>query len=273
MPASLQTAETETSPTQRLNDFDENYSIQDRTAENVPSDDAFVTEEPNIVIPQTSANSGTLSFRSHEPQTSVSSFKIITEETEKNHKTEAKSRPGILGRLFTGLFLLIFGGVLGAGLFYVWQNYVATRPEVGLIPQSDNIVHTSLENLKTKAINQPSKVIEQYNTSPPKDASDFYLLGTAHLSLKQYTDARNAFIDAKNKLNEVSNEENREVLAIEITQGLIIAQNEMVRSVYEKELKFTKGIELHLPQDTNQQNNKTNTSVPNVGVNKNSGNF
>lgn len=259
---------------QSPDDFDENYLISEQPAETAYSKEGFLTEEPKAAIPQTSADSGTMSFSSRDSQASASPIKIITDKAETNLQTETKRGPGLFRKLLTGLFLLILGGILGAASLYVWQNYLVARPEtLVLAPQSDNIVQTSHEKLKVKAINQPSVIIRQYEQSPPKDASDFYLLATAHLSLKQYEDAKKAFIEAKNRLKDVSDIETREALATEITQGLIIAQDEKVRDIYDKELRFTSGNNANYSGSLNQADDKARDTPANVRENKNANNF
>lgn len=148
-------------------------------------------------------------------------------------------RRGFFSRLAGALVWLIVGAAIGVGGFFAYQNYFAAVPEVPVLKEkTDNIPRASVESLRQDAITKPAEVIKQYETAPPKDASDFYILGKANLYAKNYEEAKRRFLEARNRLKDVANVENKAALAAEITQGLIIAQDKQIQATFEKELKW-----------------------------------
>ncbi|MBK8150105.1 MAG: protein phosphatase 2C domain-containing protein [Acidobacteria bacterium] len=213
-------------------DTDEQYLIHSETEE-------FVEFEQTVPI-ETDPTPEMLSFQAEspvsepEPAMSVevdSPFSMYADE-------EAKSGGGFFGKLLGALLWLIVGAAIGAGGYFAYLTYFAPVPDVpALTPKTNNIAQSSVDTLRQDAVTKPAEVIKQYATAPPKDASDFFVLGKAHLYNKNYEEAKKAFIEARNRLKDVSSAENKAALAADITQGLIIAQNKDIQAAFEKELK------------------------------------
>lgn len=142
--------------------------------------------------------------------------------------------------LLTSFLMLLVGLAIGAGGFYAYQNYFAPVPEVpALTPKTNNIPQNSVDSLRHDAVTRPAEVIKQYEAAPPKDASDFYVLGRAYLTQKNFDEAKKALIEARNRLKDVTNAENKAALSMDINYGLVLAQSKEAQAALEKEMKLT----------------------------------
>jgi hypothetical protein len=121
-----------------------------------------------------------------------------------------------------------------------------------LTPQTNHIPESTMDTARYNAETNPEKVIKQYETALPKDASDFYILGKAFLKLKNYEEARKNFILARNNLKEVKNVEARTNLDADITQGLVNSQDKAAQAAYEREAKSSPLFETTIQTNTNQ---------------------
>jgi len=138
------------------------------------------------------------------------------------------------------ILMLAIGIAIGAGAFYAYQNYIAPVPEVpALTPKTNNIPQSSVDSLRHDAVTKSAEVIKQYEAAPPKDASDFYVLGRAFLTQKNYDESKKALIEARNRLKDVTNAENKAALAMDINYGLVLAQSKEAQAALEKELKLS----------------------------------
>ncbi len=154
-------------------------------------------------------------------------------------ESEEKKKGGGSSFLVSILMLLV-GVAIGAGGFYAYQNYFAPVPEVpSLTPKTNNIPQNSVDSLRHDAVTKPAEVIKQYEAAPPKDASDFYVLGRAYLTQRNYEESKKSFIEARNRLKDVTNAENKAALAMDINYGLVMAQSKEAQAALEKELKLT----------------------------------
>lgn len=166
-----------------------------------------------------------------------------------------ESKKGGGSSMLMSLLMLLIGIAIGAGGFYAYQNYFAPVPEVpSLTPKTNNIPQSSVDTLRHDAVTKPAEVIKQYEAAPPKDASDFYLLGRAYLTQKNYDESKKALIEARNRLKDVTNAENKAALSMDINYGLVLAQSKEAQTALEKELKLSED------PATNSNSNATNTS-------------
>ena len=238
MPASMQTAPTETSaaaPTKEnikySNDDDEAYLMEKSAPETAPV--------PPVTI-QALNSPATTAFSASEFSAVDNRVKVEPRKDFTNYETPERSDGGFLGKLLSALVLLAVGAILGVGGYYFWQMSAAEKPVTPVLnPQTNNIPKATTDTLRFDADTDPSKVIKQYETAPPKDASDFYILGRAYLKLKNYEEAKRQFILARNNLRDVRDAETKAVLDTDITQGLTIAQDKTVQAVFEREAKLS----------------------------------
>lgn len=137
--------------------------------------------------------------------------------------TVENTTTGKMSRLLSSLFFLIVGGILGAGIYYLFlQNN--RPPEVPQLTQMQTSKpdYESFENLRRKVDENPNAYINT-NANITQDAEGAYLLGRAYLLTAKYPEAKKAFDEAKNKLAQ-SNAVNSKVLAHDIALGLTIVE-------------------------------------------------
>ena len=256
MPASMQApAETEfVPPTENFSyqqDDDESYLMEEPAAE-VPNTAPEPVEVPNTAAFEAAAAS--------EAPPAVLPPRMVQAPREfKSHKPAEKSENGFLGKVLSSLLWLIVGTILGAFGFYFWQSSTAKPAEVPVLtPQTSNDPNRTEMNLRYTAETNPEKIIKQFETTTPKDATDFYILGRAYLNAKNYDEAKMKFIAARNNLRAITDAQTRAILATDITQGLTIAQDKAVQVAFERERKSLTG---------DQPNGEANT---NANLNMNS---
>ncbi len=228
-------------------------------------DDQYLMEEPNPEIPQTAPLVAeipdTLSFPANRV---VEAPPIVPAETVRTTKKEfsvyepeEKSGGGFFGKLLSSLLLLFVGAVLGVTVYYIWLMMSAKPTEVPKITemQTPNIPFSTFEQTRRNVDADPNVIIKQYDRTPPRDASEFYFLGRAHLLNKNYEVAKKSFIDARNKLSDYAETSNKTVLASDITIGLTISEDKAAQTAFEKELEFIKGGDANKPTNAGSGNN------------------
>lgn len=193
----------------------------------------LVEETPTqpLTIPATSAAEATDSIRSDSQssitnrtqESNAASRDVILQETnrgEKVYRAGNETNNGNLSRLLSSILFLIVGGILGAGIYYLFsQNN--RQPEVPqLAQQSPNIEFSSFETLRRSVDNDPNTFINR-NANITQDAEGLYLLGRAYLLTGKYPEAKKSFEDARNKLGQTG-VVNGKVLATDIALGMSI---------------------------------------------------
>lgn len=236
MPVSMQETPASDEPVLPTENF--SYSRDD--------DEQYLMEEPVQDIPQ--AAPPEIPVPAEFPLSEISEAPAFV--TPKNvespkeyaaYETTEKSGGGFLGKLLSALIFLLIGAVLGAGAYYLWQTMTAKPAEVpALTPQSNDIQRSSTDTLRYEAETNPEKVIKQYETALPKDASDFYILGRAYLKSKRYDEAKREFILARNNLKDVKDDATRAILETDIAQGLTISQDKAMQTAFEREANVLK---------------------------------
>jgi serine/threonine protein phosphatase PrpC len=176
---------------------------------------------------------------------------VVTVESARN------TGNGILGKILSSIILLAVGTILGAGLHYYWtsQNQTEAPPQMPPMQTSD-ITLTSFEKNRRNVDRDPAQFIET-NKIAPADAEGFYLLGRAHLLTGNLTEARNNFLEAKNRLGQTG-ETNRKVLANEIAMGLAIINVPLAQPEFKKESSS---------ENSNVNSQNTNVNLTNVNAN------
>ncbi|MEP6901173.1 MAG: PP2C family serine/threonine-protein phosphatase [Actinomycetota bacterium] len=259
MPVSMQTP----SPTK---DISGSIVSQDSL---VNDDEAYLMEEPSPVfsetVPEVAELPNTMSFSANDITEAPLIVLPQTIQPEKQYKTyEAKEKSGgFFGKLLSSLLLLLVGAILGIAGYYFWQVSVADKPvKPELSPQTNNIPKNSTDNLRYDAETKPEKVIKQYDTAAPKDASDFYILGKAFLKLKNYEEAKRQFILARNNLKEVKDPQTKAILDADITEGLVFSQDKAAQAAFEREAKSSPLVETDNQTNTNLPTNSSSGTSP-----------
>ena len=227
------------------NDDDESYLMEEAGSPDIP--------QPAPEMPQT-PNPATFSPTPIN-QTPAIAPSIVVESPRELPRVEREenSGGGFFGKLLSALLWLIVGAVLGASGFYFWQLMNPKPVDVPVLaPQTNNIPKTSMDTLRFEAETNPEKVIKQYETALPKDASDFYILGRAFLKQKNYEEAKKQFILARNNLKEVKDNEARAILDTDIRLGLIASQDKNAQMAYERDEKISTGGETVSQPNSNQ---------------------
>ena len=255
MPAAMQTPPvTETvSPVETTNyqqDDDEQYLMEETVAETppqapepTPEPEPFPAAPAYAAVPVSETPPPSAAPQKDEPKREFSTF-----------ETTEKSSQGGFGKILSSLLWLLVGVILGAVGIWLWQGTKPTTPaEVPqVVPQSNNIVKTTMSTSRLNAETKPEQVIKQAETALPKGAEDFYVLGRAYLKLKQYEEAKKNFILARNNLKDVTDPEQRIVLDAEITQGLVISQDPAAQAAYDRQAKMSPLAETNTQTNTNQ---------------------
>ena len=158
-----------------------------------------------------------------------------SEPRKEIYLAEEKSGSGFFGKLLTSLMLLIVGGILGAGAYYLWQQNNPPSVVPQLAPQSPNIEYSSFENLRRSVDNNPNNYINK-NAGITQDAEGLYLLGRAYLLTGKFPEAKKSLEEAKNKLAQV-NIINSRVLATDISLGLAIIDDAAAQNKFQSQVK------------------------------------
>lgn len=215
--------------------------------------DNFQSTPDDAVIPA-SASSDSMNQRiaesepaSEPAQTEVYSPAIKDSE----YRVEEKSGGSGFGNLLTALLCLIIGGAIGAGAVYFWlQSQV--KPEVPVISrvETPNIPFSAFENNRRNVDKNPAQYIIASGTTV-EDAEDYYLLGRAYALTGKYTEAREAFTKAKERLPMLTGED-KSMLMNEIALGLASINDAASRKTFEESKT------LSAPTETNTNTNTTN---------------
>ena len=184
------------------------------------------------------------------------------------HADEGSS--GFLGKLLSSLLLLIVGGILGAGLYYLFlqNNKPAETPPV-IQTQSANTPLASFEEARRAVDKNPEQFIAaSANSAPSADAESFYLLGRANLLSGKFPEAKNMFEQAKDKLAQ-ANDANAKVLAHDIDAGLVIVGVPLAQEEFKKTLNAADANE-NIQTNSNAQLTNAQTNVNSATSNQNS---
>ncbi|HXG83672.1 MAG TPA: protein phosphatase 2C domain-containing protein [Pyrinomonadaceae bacterium] len=188
---------------------------------------------------------------------------VIEKKVEvKPEEAEVKSYPvdegssGFLGKILSAAMWLILGGILGAGLYYLFlQNNKMPDTPVLTEMQTPNIEYTSFENNRRNVDRNPRRFIST-NAAPPDDAEGLYLLGRAYLLNGQFAEAGQTFLLAKDRLAQTK-EINAKVLANDIETGLIIVRVPAAQDEFKKALSSNNnGLPSNLNVNANQLTNQ-----------------
>ncbi|MCY7377596.1 MAG: protein phosphatase 2C domain-containing protein [Pyrinomonadaceae bacterium] len=184
-------------------------------------------------------------------------IEIVPAKIEKEneiYRVEEKSGSGFFGKFLSSLLLLVVGGILGAGAYYLWAQNNTPPVIPQLAPQSPNIEYSSFENLRRSVDTDPNNYINK-NAAITQDAEGLYLLGRAYLLVGKFPEAKKHLEEAKNKLGQ-ANIINNKVLATDIALGLAIIDDAAAQNKFQSQVKVGNP-EANTPNNTNP-GNKTN---------------
>ena len=198
--------------------------------------------EPAIVI-QPEAESvpeskDTVAVDESVPETVKSDTFSMFGDSGESHVDAAK--PGLLGRVASAVGLILIGGAIGMGIFYF---ALGPKPVPTTSPQfsemkAANIPLSAFEENRRSVDLDPAGYVSKFATSP-QDCEDFYLLGRAYLLAGDYTKARAAFTESRNRLSE-ADPVNAKILASDIAVVLAVTNDTTIQSILKKELDAAK---------------------------------
>jgi protein phosphatase len=194
------------------------------------------------------------------------SFQAENAETPPVQKREVtrggKRSGGFFGKVLTPLLMLLLGAISGAGIYHLWaQNNLKPETPQLLPVQVSNIPLTSFEEARRKVDQNPQQYIAA-NTISPESAEDFYLLGRAFLLNGKFNEAKQMFLQAKDRLSQTG-EVNSQVLANDIVMSLAVINDEFAKREIQKELNLDNS------EADMQTNANTNTNSFNGTQNSN----
>lgn len=142
---------------------------------------------------------------------------------------------GMLGKVLSGLIMLLLGAILGAVLY----SFIVPKPSPEQVPPrldtpSVDINFKTFEEARRQVDADPAKYISTFGATP-HDGEDYYLLGRAYLLTKDYAKARSALVEARNRTQEID-EINKKPVLIDIATSLAIIDNTFAQRALAEEL-------------------------------------
>ncbi|HSK70949.1 MAG TPA: PP2C family serine/threonine-protein phosphatase [Pyrinomonadaceae bacterium] len=160
------------------------------------------------------------------------------EEIAKEVKTyRVEEDSGLPGKIVSSALLLLIGFGVGAVLSYFWfRSQIPDEPAAPPLTemQTKNIAYTAFEDNRRNVDRNPEQYIAA-NRNFVEDAEDYYLLGRAYLLSGNYPEAKEMFMQAKDRLAMVE-ETNSKILANEIAMGLAIINAPFAQREFQKEV-------------------------------------
>lgn len=168
---------------------------------------------------------------------------------------EEKSPSGI-SSVLSSLMLLLIGGLVGFGAYYIYQQS-NPAPQVPVLnqAQSNDIPLTSYEELRRNVDAAPDRYVAQFAPTP-KDAIDHYFLARALLLTNKNFEAKQQLLLAKQKSVDLGAAESRS-LKYDIALGLAIVDTPAAVEAFAKEIASGQ-----TPNANTNTNSNTNSAVP-----------
>ena len=123
-----------------------------------------------------------------------------------------------------------------------FRSWFSNRPDIPFKAFEDN---------RRNVDGNPRQFIATNMTSTPEDAEDFYLMGRAYLLIGKFPEAKEMFLQAKDRLAQTSEVNNR-VMANDIILSLAVINDEFAKREVVKELNLN-------TSNTNTQTNSNNS--------------
>jgi hypothetical protein len=209
------------------------YPLQMPETVNAPLQDVDLTDE--ILTPPKRELSQPVSQPEIQPQSDLRKIEI-----ERNVKSYNVEEAKGFGKILSSLLLLLLGGLVGAGIAYLFLPQNKPQPEVPQIVQQQtaNIPYSAFEDNRRNVDQNPEQYIFTTN-GKAESSEEYYLLGRANLLTGKYSEAKKAFEEAKNRLAQTS-EVNGKILANEIAMALAIINDPFSQKAFEKDMTFNK---------------------------------
>ncbi len=168
-----------------------------------------------------------------------------------------KSGGGVVGRILSGIIMLLLGAIAGAAAYSYLMPKPTTQEAVppNIIPAP--VAFKTFEESRRTVDEDPAKFIATTSVTP-QDAEDYYLLGRAYLLTGDYIKARAAFVEAKKRFTEVDAPNRRPVLN-EIAMGIVIIDNTFTQKALADELSKN-ALTLGGNTNTNVNSNASNAN-------------
>ncbi len=148
----------------------------------------------------------------------------------------AATSSGKMNALLSSILFLVLGGIVGAGVYYLFsRNNRQPEPAPQITQmQSSNIEFSSFETLRRNVDSDPNSFINRYAFTT-QDAEGLYLLGRAYLLTGKYPEAKKSFEDARNKLGQTS-VVNSKVLNNDIALALAIVDEAAAQNKFQNQI-------------------------------------
>ncbi len=199
--------------------------------------------------------------------------KAAVETDVKSYRAAEEGSSGFLGKILSSLLLLIVGGILGAGLYYLFlqNNKPAEITPPVVQSQPVNTPFASFEEARREVDKNPEQFIAaSVSGTTPADAESFYLLGRANLLSGKFPEAKNSFEQARDRLAQTG-DANAKVLAHDIDAGLVIVNVPLAQEEFKKTLTVA-DTGANAQTNANAQT-KGSIGAPNQNANAANGNF
>lgn len=177
-----------------------------------------------------------------------------------------KKGNGAISRILSGLIMLLLGALAGVAVYSYLVPKPAPEPAPVLETKPVDVNLRTFEETRRIVDTDPAKYIAMSTASPPHDAEDYYLLGRAYLFTGEYVKSRAAFVEAKNRVQEMK-EVNRKPILNDIAMGLSIIDNTFSQKGFADNLSKNALTSEGNVNGNGKSNTKMN-SAPNSNVNK-----
>ena len=211
-------------------------------------DDAYLLENPEDIFADDSAAKPLDTYTSSsvilpaqeevtadpEPSRTTSSYEDAAES--KGFFGSASSSVGLL-IAGASVGLLIAGALIGlAASYFLLGSYMKPTVEAPVLTEqkSNNVPLTAFEETRRLVDADPIKYLNA-NAATPQDADDYFWLGRALLLTGKPVEAKNQFIQAKNRLAQVE-ASNARTMAVEIAMAMAIIGSPQASEEFAREV-------------------------------------
>lgn len=164
-------------------------------------------------------------------------FSMFGSGVSEPEKDAGSKGGGAVGRILSGVILLVIGAILGGVAYSIFvpkpaSDNIPPAPQ----PSPVDFNMSSFEKLRRDVDADPSKYIALSTATPPYDGADYYLLGRAYMLTGDYVKARAVLVEARNRSNGIQ-DINRKPILNEIAMALVICDNTFTQKALIDELK------------------------------------
>lgn len=164
-----------------------------------------------------------------EPSRTVSSYNYDGPEESKGFLSKAAS---IIGLLVAGGLIGVIGAI--GAYFLLGANQPPQETPAIIEQKSNNVPLTAFEDTR-RLVDAGPKIYLDANAASPQTADDYFWLGRALLLTGKPVEAKNQFIQAKNRLSQVE-ALNAKIMANEIAMAIAIIDSPQASQEFAKEI-------------------------------------